>query len=104
MAVAIVSDTCHYLSSQLVAQQGIHQVSLYVHMPDGPRRESDITDYDAYYEQLRTVAELPTTSHPAIGDFLSVYEPLLDAGDDVVSIHLAGGMSAPCTRPSRRAS
>src|ERR1035438_397347 len=93
MAVAIVSDTCHYLSPQLVAQQGIHQVSLYVHMPEGPRRESDITDYDAYYERLRTASELPSTSQPSIGDFLAVYEPLLDGGDDVVSIHLAGGMS-----------
>jgi DegV family protein with EDD domain len=93
MPVAIVSDTCHYLSPRLVAEQGIHEVSLYVHMPDGPRRESEITDYDAYYERLRTAAELPTTSQPSIGDFLAVYEPLLDAGDDVVSIHLAGGMS-----------
>jgi DegV family protein with EDD domain len=93
MAVAIVSDTCHYLSPELVAQQGIHQVSLYVHMPEGAQRESDITDYDAYYEQLRTAPDLPTTSQPSIGDFLAVYEPLLDGGDDVVSIHLAGGMS-----------
>jgi DegV family protein with EDD domain len=93
MAVAIVSDTCHYLSPRLSDQQGIHEVSLYVHLPEGTRRESDITDYDAYYERLRTAAELPTTSQPSIGDFLAVYEPLLDAGDDVVSIHLAGGMS-----------
>jgi DegV family protein with EDD domain len=93
MPVAIVSDTCHYLSAQLVAEQGIHEVSLYVHMPDGPLRESEITDYDAYYERLRTAPELPTTSQPSIGDFLAVYEPLLDAGDDVISIHLAGGMS-----------
>src|SRR6202022_4110940 len=40
-----------------------------------------------------TDADLPTTSQPSIGDFLAVYEPLLDAGNDVVSIHLAGGMS-----------
>jgi DegV family protein with EDD domain len=93
MPVAIVSDTCHYLSSDLVAQHGIHQVSLYVHLPDGARRESEITDYDAYYGRLETAVELPTTSQPSIGDFLAVYEPLLDAGDDVVSIHLAGGMS-----------
>src|SRR5262249_31798015 len=33
------------------------------------------------------------TSQPSIGDFLSVYEPLLESGNDIVSIHLAGGMS-----------
>ncbi|MDQ6821519.1 MAG: DegV family protein [Actinomycetota bacterium] len=93
MAVVIVSDTCHYLPAELVREQDIHLVSLYIHWPDETIRESDITDYDAYYERLRTAANLPTTSQPSIGDFLEVYEPLLADGHDVVSIHLAGGMS-----------
>ncbi len=93
MAVAIVSDTCHYLPRELLAGHDIHQVSLYVHWPDQTQRESEITDYDAYYERLRVAPELPTTSQPSIGDFLAVYEPLLQAGNEIVSIHLAGGMS-----------
>ena len=56
-------------------------------------RESDIANYDDYYARLRDATDLPTTSQPSIGDFLAVYEPLLDAGSDIVSIHLAGGMS-----------
>jgi DegV family protein with EDD domain len=93
MAVAIVSDTCHYLPPDLIDAHSIHQVSLYVHWPHETLRESEIDDYGAYYERLRTASELPTTSQPSIGDFLAVYEPLLDAGQDIVSIHLAGGMS-----------
>ena len=93
MSVAIVSDTCHYLPRDLVQAHSIHQVSLYVHWGEETVRESEITDYDAYYERLRTATDLPTTSQPSIGDFLEVYEPLLDEGRDVVSIHLAGGMS-----------
>jgi len=93
MAVAIVSDTCHYLPRDVVKAHAIHEVSLYIHWPHETVRESEISDYDAYYARLRTAAELPTTSQPSIGDFLAVYEPLLDAGSDVVSIHLAGGMS-----------
>ncbi len=93
MAVAIVSDTCHYLPRDLVEANGIHLVSLYVHWPEETVPEGEIADYGAYYERLRTATNLPTTSQPSIGDFLGVYEPLLDAGDDVVSIHLAGGMS-----------
>jgi DegV family protein with EDD domain len=88
-----VSDTCHYLPRELAAAQGIHQVSLYVHWPEGPVREADISDYDAYYRRLASEPVLPTTSQPSIGDFLAVYEPLLDAGDEIVSVHLAGGMS-----------
>jgi DegV family protein with EDD domain len=93
VAVAIVSDTCHYLPRELVSARGIHEVSLYVHWDDQTVRESEIVDYDEYYKRLGTATNLPTTSQPSIGDFLQVYEPLLDAGDDIVSIHLAGGMS-----------
>jgi fatty acid kinase fatty acid binding subunit len=93
MGVAIVSDTCHYLPRELVADYRIHLVSLYVHKGDSAQRESDITDYDAYYRDLADLRQLPTTSQPSIGDFLSVYEPLIAQGDEIVSIHLAGGMS-----------
>jgi DegV family protein with EDD domain len=93
VSVAIVTDTCHYLPHGLLADCGIHEVSLYIHWGGEAQRERDITDYGAYYERLRTVAELPTTSQPSIGDFLEVYEPLLDAGHEIISIHLAGGMS-----------
>ena len=93
MGVAIVSDTCHYLPAKLVAEHAVHEVSLYIRWPEGAQRESDIDDYGAYYRRLGSEAQLPTTSQPSIGDFLEVYEPLLDAGHEIVSIHLAGGMS-----------
>jgi DegV family protein with EDD domain len=93
MAVAIVSDTCHYLPASLVEEKEIHLVSLYVHWPGETVREIEIIDYAAYYERLRTAPALPTTSQPSIGDFLEVYEPLLADGREIVSIHLAAGMS-----------
>src|SRR5580700_495108 len=97
MPVAIVSDTCHYLAPELVAANSIHLVSLYVHWQSETWPEIDITDYDAFYSRLRDAKDLPTTSQPSNGDFLAVYEPLLDAGNDIVSIHLAGGMSGTVT-------
>lgn len=93
MAVAIVTDTCHYLPVELVEAHRIHQVSLYVHWNGSAARESEIADYDDYYRQLGAAKHLPTTSQPSVGDFLEVYEPLLRDHDEIVSIHLAGGMS-----------
>lgn len=93
MPVAVVTDTCHYLPEQLVADNRIHQVSLYVHRDGRAQRESDIADYDDYYGALGAAKQLPTTSQPSVGDFLAVYEPLLKEHDQIVSIHLAGGMS-----------
>jgi DegV family protein with EDD domain len=91
--VAIVTDTCHYLPRQLVAARGIHEVSLYVHWDGREDREAQLPDFDGYYRHLAGAASLPTTSQPSIGDFLAVWEPLLDDGREIVSIHLAGGIS-----------
>ncbi|MDQ6916000.1 MAG: DegV family protein [Actinomycetota bacterium] len=92
-SVAVVTDTTHYLPRELVEANDLHQVSLYVHWGGRHDRESDLPDFDAYYEHLRTASELPTTSQPSVGDFVSTYEPLLAEGRDVISIHLAAGMS-----------
>ena len=50
-------------------------------------------DFDAFYDRLRTTDRLPTTSQPSIGDFIDVYEPLVDQGLEVVSVHISGGIS-----------
>jgi DegV family protein with EDD domain len=91
--VAIVVDTTHYMPRDLVEANGLHEVSLYVNQGDRHERESDMPDFDAFYEGLRTSAQLPTTSQPSIGDFLAVYEPLVEAGRDIVSVHISGGIS-----------
>ncbi len=94
--VAVVTDTCHYAPREMVAASGVTEVSLHVHWSGGDSKESELPDYDAYYDSLRTAATLPTTSQPAIGEFLAVYEPLLEAGHDIVSVHLSAGVSGTC--------
>jgi DegV family protein with EDD domain len=91
--VAVVTDTTHYLPQEIVDRHGIHHVALYVNWAGRTDRESDLGDYDAFYDHMRTAATLPSTSQPSVGDFLEVWRPLLDAGDDVLSIHLSGGIS-----------
>jgi DegV family protein with EDD domain len=99
--VAVVTDSTHYLPSALADSEGISQVSLYVGWKgDGSeisqQRELELNGFDSFYDRLRSDPELPATSQPSIGDFLTVWEPLLEAGRDVVSIHLAGGISGTC--------
>ena len=36
------------------------------------------------------------TSQPSVGDFLAVYRPLVRPGSDVLSIHIAEGLSGTC--------
>ena len=91
--VAVVTDTTHYLPAEVVERHEIHLVSLYVNWNGRTDRESDMPDYDAFYDHMRSATDLPSTSQPSVGDFLAVYEPLLEAGEDVLSIHLSGGIS-----------
>ena len=90
---AVVCDTTAYLPDDLVAERGIERISLYVSVDDHQERESEISDFAAFYERLRASEEGATTSQPSIGDFTSVYEPLLDAGREIVSIHISAGIS-----------
>jgi DegV family protein with EDD domain len=88
-----VTDTTHYMPRDVVAAHELREVSLYVNWNGRTDRESDLGDYDAYYDHLRSAGELPTTSQPSVGDFLAVYEPLVRAGHPIVSVHLSASIS-----------
>jgi DegV family protein with EDD domain len=90
---AVVADTTSYLPAEMLAEHDVHLVSLYVGLEGEQQRESDITDLDEFYERLRTSGETVTTSQPSVGDFISVYEPLLADGREIVSVHLSAGIS-----------
>ena len=83
------------LHREVAERHHFNTVSLYVRWGDPPRddREADLPDFDGFYAHLRSARELPTTSQPSVGDFLAVYEPLIEQGSDIVSIHISGGIS-----------
>ncbi len=89
----MVCDTTAYLPTELVEERGIERISLYVSVDDHQEREVEISDYAGFYERLRASEGGATTSQPSIGDFVSVYEPLLEAGKEIVSIHISAEIS-----------
>ena len=95
---AIVTDSTSYLPDEVIAERGIHRVSLYVTLDGEQRPELDFAsdDYADFFKRLRRSEEGATTSQPSVGDFISVYEPLLADGQDIVSIHISAGISGTC--------
>jgi DegV family protein with EDD domain len=81
------------LPSELIGSRGIKTISLYVSVDGQQEAESEISDYADFYERLRASEGGATTSQPSIGDFTGVYEPLLDEGREIVSIHISSGIS-----------
>jgi DegV family protein with EDD domain len=90
---AIVADTTSYLPPEVLKRHDVHLIDLYVGLEGEQAPEGQIGDLSAFYERLRASGESVTTSQPSVGDFLAVYEPLLAAGREIVSIHLAAGIS-----------
>jgi len=94
--VAVVTDSTTYLPRRLIDRWAIREVSLYAGWEGELVPEHQYADLDAFYARLRESPQLPTTSQPSVGDFLSCFEPLVGAGRDVISVHLASGLSGTC--------
>jgi DegV family protein with EDD domain len=93
---AVVCDTTAYLPTELATESELEVISLYVSIDGEQQPEAEVGDYGKFFERLRASDNGATTSQPSIGDFVSVYEPLLEAGRDVVSIHISSGISGTC--------
>ncbi len=89
----MVCDSTAYLPAELIAASGIKTISLYVTVDGRQEPESEISDYAGFYQRLRASEGGATTSQPSIGDFVALYEPLLEEGREVVSIHISSGIS-----------
>jgi DegV family protein with EDD domain len=93
--VTVVTDSTSYVPAEMLDALGVERVSLYVGWGGDLRREDDYR-LDSFYSRLRDTSDLPATSQPSVGDFAAVYEPLLQAGHDIVSIHIAASLSGTC--------
>ncbi len=56
------------------------------------RDEIDLSNAE-FYRMLGTRKEHPTTSQPSAGEFIEIYRPLLEAGKEIVSVHLPSKLS-----------
>jgi DegV family protein with EDD domain len=94
--VAVVTDTTPYLPAELLDRWDLQQVSLYVGWEGDLHPEDSYEDLDAFYTRLHESSRLPTTSQPSVGDFTACYQPFVEDGRDVVSIHIAASLSGTC--------
>lgn len=94
--IALVTDSTASLTPEDRERLRIEVVNLYVIMNGEQRPENEITDYGTFYEKVLESDQLTTTSQPSIGDFMAVYEPLLEQGKEILSLHISSGISGTC--------
>lgn len=91
-----MSDSDAYLPKRLAEVNGMHVLQQYVNYADGRREPEDEVDLDAFFDEMRSAEGLPSTGHPSVDDFTSAYGPLLDHGDEIVSVHVSSALSGTC--------
>lgn len=92
MKTAVVTDSTAYLPKDVARDLNIHIIPLNVIFGDESYHEEIELNADEFYEEVKH-RELPKTSQPSIGEFVSLFESLSKDYDAVVSIHLSSGIS-----------
>ncbi len=91
--IQIVTDSSAHLPPDQRQKHNIVTVPLKaIFGMDVYRDEIDLSNAE-FYRMLGTRKEHPTTSQPSAGEFIEVYRPLLEAGKEIVSLHLPSKLS-----------
>jgi DegV family protein with EDD domain len=91
--IGILTDSVAYLLPEQIEELKVEVVSLVINFGDQSWPEASVSDYTGFYEQLRRVSYLPTTSQPSMGDFLRAYGQMAGKVGSIISIHLSAGIS-----------
>lgn len=91
--IKIVTDSTAYLNKNFVEKNNIKVVPLKVSFGEESFTDGVNITPDEFYRFLSEKQGLPKTSQPSVGDFIDTYKALLGKGDDIISIHISGGLS-----------
>lgn len=94
MKLAVVTDSTAVLPEIIKNHEDLYIVPIPVILDGQIYNEGIDIKADEYYALLKNSKEFPTTSQPALGEVIEMYENLGKQGyDTVISIHLSGGIS-----------
>lgn len=90
--VAVITDSTSDIPAPLAAECGLEVVPLTVTI-DGDSFEDGSLTQEEFFARMKAAAKLPTTSQPAVGAFVDVYERALAKAEAVVSVHISSRLS-----------
>ena len=95
MKLGIVTDSTSDLPAYLIEKHEIQVVPSILVLEGKEYKDGIGVTREEFYEQLPSLQTPPTTAAPSIGDFLTPYQTLLDAGcDHILSIHASAKLTA----------
>lgn len=91
--IHIVTDSTCDLTKEEVAQHGIHIVPLTIQIDDKTYIDGVNLEPQSFLSLMKNAKNLPKSSQPAPGKFKELYDELGKDGDQIISLHMTGGMS-----------
>lgn len=91
--IHIVTDSTADLKPEVIEKYNLHVVPLTIQI--GGKTYLDRVDLEpeSFLELMKNSDEMPKSSQPAPGVFKELYDRLGENGDQILSIHMTGGMS-----------
>ena len=91
--IHIVTDSTADLATEQITQHSIHVVPLTIQIDGKTYIDRVDIQAESFLEMMNASKELPKSSQPAVGVFQELYDELGKNGDQIISIHMSGGMS-----------
>lgn len=91
--IHIVTDSTSDLRPEILKKYDVHMVPLTIQIGDKTYLDRVDLEPESFLGLMEKADELPKSSQPAPGIFKELYDKLGQNGDQVLSIHMTGGMS-----------
>lgn len=93
MTIRLITDSSSDLPPAFAKERGISVVPLTISFGNDELRDGIDVSVDDFYRRLPASSQLPRTSQPSVEAFQRVFEEALEAGDDVLGVHLSAKLS-----------
>jgi DegV family protein with EDD domain len=91
--VKIVTDSTGYIAKEYLQANDIYMVPLSVYFEGSTMNEGFPGEFSGFFERLKVSKDFPSTSQPSIQAFYDVFKPIIDAGEEIVTIVLSSKLS-----------
>lgn len=91
--IHIVTDSTADLKPDMIEKYNLHVVPLNIQIDGKSYLDRVDLEPKSFLDMMATSKELPKSSQPSPGIFKDLYDRLGASGDQVLSIHMTGGMS-----------
>ena len=93
MATVIVTDSSAHIPVDLLKEHGIEVVPFHIHFEGEDFLEGEKYTHPEFYRKLQHSRNFPTTSQPAVGEFIKVFTAKSAPGDNILGIFISSSLS-----------